>query len=176
MGFAPAHEGAEAARLIPMSATEAQEVFTVREFVQRFSSTPRGARLARRLAAHRLDQWGVPYGSTLSEAVTLIVAELAANSVRHGRIPGRDFELRLCHDREAGVLRVEVADTHPGLPHSSPPYDGQGDAEGGRGLLLVDALAGRWGVTDRQGPGKSVWADCAWPGPHGGVAGADDVG
>lgn len=29
----------------------------------RFISTPRGARLTRRLAAHRLDVWGIPYGT-----------------------------------------------------------------------------------------------------------------
>ncbi|MFE0351313.1 ATP-binding protein [Streptomyces griseoluteus] len=33
------------------------------------------------------------------------------------------------------------------------------DAESGRGLLLVTALADEWGVTDRRhGPGKTVWA------------------
>ncbi|MGW4109152.1 ATP-binding protein, partial [Streptomyces sp. NPDC004976] len=33
------------------------------------------------------------------------------------------------------------------------------DAESGRGLLLVTALADDWGVTDRRGgPGKTVWA------------------
>ncbi|WP_430625692.1 ATP-binding protein [Streptomyces sp. NBC_01264] len=33
-------------------------------------------------------------------------------------------------------------------------------AEGGRGLMLVRALAREWGVAprDRGGPGKTVWA------------------
>ena len=31
-----------------------------REFSMRFTSTPRGARLARRLVSHRLDDWGHP--------------------------------------------------------------------------------------------------------------------
>ena len=33
--------------------------------------------------------------------------------------------------------------------------------ECGRGLLLVEALASRWGVDERKGPGKTVWAEYA---------------
>nr|WP_324785377.1 ATP-binding protein [Streptomyces sp. H51] len=130
-------------------------------FVQRFSATRRGARLARRLAAHRLDLWGVPYGSPASDTVVLVVAELASNAVLHGRVPGRDFELRLRCDRASGVVRVEVADTHP--TPAKPPLPGAGpeDADGGRGLLLVEAVAQRWGVDARRRPGKTVWAECA---------------
>src|SRR5690348_5384518 len=83
---------------------------TVRVFTQRFSSTPRGARLARRLALHQLDRWRLPYGSETSDAVGLLVAELAANAVTHGRVPGRDFELTLAY--APGLrLRVDVSDT-----------------------------------------------------------------
>ncbi|GAA2885305.1 ATP-binding protein [Streptomyces mexicanus] len=131
-------------------------------FAQRFSATRRGARLARRLAAHRLDLWGVPYGSTASDTVVLVVAELAANAVLHGRVPGRDFELRLRLDHARGAVRVEVADTHPGRPEPAHQR-AAAEAEGGRGLLLVEALAARWGVAERTGPGKTVWAECALP-------------
>ncbi|MFF4491844.1 ATP-binding protein [Streptomyces sp. NPDC001544] len=146
-----------------MSAPHAQEAVSVSVFAQRFSATRRGARLARRLATHRLDLWGVPYDSPASETVALVVAELAANAVLHGRVPGRDFELRLRCDRTAGVVRVEVADTHPGRPQPPQPGQDPADAEGGRGLLLVDAVATRWGVDERRGPGKTVWAECALP-------------
>ncbi|WP_249416233.1 ATP-binding protein [Streptomyces sp. TS71-3] len=132
-------------------------------FAQRFSSTRRGARLARRLAVHRLDQWGLPYGSDASDAVAVVVAELCANAVLHGRVPGRDFELKLSHDRAAGVVRVEVSDTHPGRPEEPP--QAVAPAEGGRGLLVVAALARRWGVRERVGPGKTVWAECATEAP-----------
>jgi len=132
-------------------------------FVQRFSATRRGARLARRLAAHQLDLWGMPYDSPASEAVTLVVAELAANAVLHGRVPGRDFELRLHCDRAAGVVRVEVSDTHPDWPKPPESIPDPADTDGGRGLLLVAALAARWGVRERTGPGKTVWAECALP-------------
>ncbi|WP_327392209.1 ATP-binding protein [Streptomyces sp. NBC_01186] len=127
-----------------------------RTFAQRFSATRRGARLARRLAAYQLDVWGVPYDDPLSETVTLIVAELSANAVLHGRVPGRDFELRMGWGGEGGPVRVEVSDTHPALPARLVPED---DADGGRGLLLVAALATRWDVSSRTGPGKTVWAE-----------------
>ncbi|WP_405556716.1 ATP-binding protein [Streptomyces sp. NBC_01171] len=139
-----------------MSPSRAHEAVTVRTFAQRFSATRRGARLARRLAVHQLDQWGHPYGTPTSEAVALVVAELAANAVLHGRVPGRDFELRL--QRAPGHIRVEVSDTHPAHPKLPTPDP---TAEGGRGLLLVDAVATRWGTAPRTGPGKTVWAEYA---------------
>lgn len=88
---------------------------TERLFVQRFSSTPRGARLARRLAVHQLNVWGIPYRSDVSGTAALLVAELAANAATHGRVPGRDFELLLgmiagCPE-VLGRLRIEVSDT-----------------------------------------------------------------
>lgn len=133
-----------------------------------FSSTPRGARLARRMCGQRLDSWGVPYGSEAHDAVTLIAAELCANAVRHGHVSGRDFRLDLSADPVSGVVRVEVSDT---LGERLPGVDGAQDgphglADGGRGLLLVAALADRWGCCPRAcgGPGKTVWARYALPG------------
>jgi anti-sigma regulatory factor (Ser/Thr protein kinase) len=130
----------------------------------RFSSTPRGARLARRLCGNRLDTWGIPYGSDAHDAITLVVAELCANAVRHGQVAGRDFHVLLTADRAAGTVRIEVSDTRgERLPHipSAAPKDCHRD--GGRGLLLVDALADRWGCSPRAtgGPGKTVWAECS---------------
>lgn len=130
-------------------------------FTMRFSSTRRGARLARRMAEHVLDAWGVPYDSEPHDALTLVVAELCANAVRHGRVQGRDFELRLTTDRGPRTVRVEVTDTVgervPILRR--PAAEGDGPAESGRGLLLVAGLADDWGWHPRvDGPGKTVWA------------------
>ncbi|GAA2632217.1 hypothetical protein GCM10009863_55230 [Streptomyces axinellae] len=44
---------------------------------------------------HQLDDRGIRYGSGPSENVAAVVAELAANAVVHGHVPGRDFELAL---------------------------------------------------------------------------------
>lgn len=141
-----------------MPSPQAQEAVTVRVFTQRFSATRRGARLARMLAAQQLDAWGVPYGSEPSDAAALVVAELAANAVLHGRVPGRDFALRLTYNTAKGLVRVEVTDTHGAMPARAPRDAAADDGETGRGLVLVDALAVRWGVSGRSGPGKTVWA------------------
>ncbi|MGW5128447.1 ATP-binding protein [Streptomyces sp. NPDC004069] len=126
---------------------------------EQFASTPRGARLARRLAVRRMEGWGYPPASEASCTIALIVAELAANAVRHGRVPGHGFALSLALDTTTDVIRVEVADAalakHP--PASAPST--HPDGESGRGLLLVDALAMRWGWTPRDPVGKTVWAE-----------------
>jgi hypothetical protein len=41
--------------------------------------------------------------------------------------------------------------------------DPSADSDGGWGLILVEALADRWGVTDRNGPGKTIWAEVDLP-------------
>ncbi|GAA2245038.1 ATP-binding protein [Streptomyces amakusaensis] len=127
-------------------------------FVQRLSATRRGARLARLLAVHQLTEWGHPLGTEFSDRVALVVAELASNAVLHGRVAGRDFMLRLISDEEQGFVRIEVSDAHSGLPVRAAPGP---DEDRGRGMVLVEALADRWGVGDRVGPGKTVWAECA---------------
>jgi anti-sigma regulatory factor (Ser/Thr protein kinase) len=124
------------------------------EFVQRFSATRRGARLARRLAVHQLDEWGVPYGSEFSDNAALVVAELAANAVLHGHVKGRDFELRLLN--LADRLRIEVSDARG--ERGPEPRLLRAGAESGYGLHLVEALATSWGVTDRS-VGKTVWVE-----------------
>lgn len=130
------------------------------EFAMRFTSTPRGARLARRLVSHRLDQWGYAYDSPVNESLTLIAAELAANAVRHGHVPGRDFHLRLTAAPD--VLRIEVTDTRTERVPPSSVHEAPGDAESGRVLLLVAGLATRWGTDPRPAaPGKTIWAECA---------------
>jgi anti-sigma regulatory factor (Ser/Thr protein kinase) len=77
-----------------------------------------------------------------------IVAELTANAATHGRVPGRDFRLTL--HAVGDTFRIEVTDTRGDLlPRLAPPS--ASDAESGRGLLLVNALADWWGAT----PGPS---------------------
>ncbi|MGI5356373.1 ATP-binding protein [Streptomyces sp. CA-252508] len=122
------------------------------------SPTPRGARLARLLAVEWLrTRHEVPYRVT--EAAAQVVAELAANAATHGRVAGRSFRLALLCD--GGVLRVEVTDTRADdLPHRRPPAP---DAESGRGLLLVEALADRWGAGAGPAPQKTVWAELDLP-------------
>jgi anti-sigma regulatory factor (Ser/Thr protein kinase) len=89
------------------------------------------------------------------------VAELAANAVRHGHARGHDrFQLVLTHDAAARTVRIEVSDANPRHPPTDPPRPSPED-ESGRGLLLVDVLAARWGTSRRVPLGKTIWADVA---------------
>ncbi|MEU0387502.1 ATP-binding protein [Streptomyces chartreusis] len=140
----------------------------IRNFSLQLSSTPRGARLARLLATEQLRSWGLPL-----DPARQVIAELSANAATHGRIPGRDFRLLLYV--VAGTLRIEVTDTRD---DRLPVLSGSG-----RGLLLVDALTNRWGITPGLPPRKTVWAEldlapepgnpysggagCLSQGPHG---------
>ncbi|MFE0456837.1 ATP-binding protein [Streptomyces sp. NPDC058914] len=129
----------------------------IRNFHAQLSPTPRGARLARLLATEQLRSWGLPL-----DPAELIVGELAANAVTHGRIPGRDFRLLLYVIGD--TLRIEVTDTRS----DCVPYVEQaaGDGESGRGMLLVEALAHRWGVTEGPAPRKTVWAEVRFAPEH----------
>jgi anti-sigma regulatory factor (Ser/Thr protein kinase) len=81
--------------------------------------------------------------------IALLTSEIVTNAVRKasGVI---QVQATLVNDR---ALRVEASDDHPALPvHRQPDHQ----AEGGRGILLVQALALRWGV-DREARRKVVW-------------------
>lgn len=134
------------------------------QFTVRLSSTRRGARLARGLAAERLAAWGIPYDSETSHAAVAVTAEGAANAITPGRLPGRDFRLSLA--RLPGV-RIEVTNTRPErLPKTAatPPTGfGALEAETGRGLLLVVAFADTWGCRTRDAHTKTVWAELTHP-------------
>lgn len=142
-----------------MTAQQTQPAVTVSVFAHRLPATRRGASLARGFAVRQLGDWGIGPDAPLRDTVAALVAELAANAVLHGRVAGRDFELRLAYEHESGHVRVEVSDTHPGRPEPSVTRPGEVLADGGRGLHLVAALAHRWGVRERVGPGKTVWAE-----------------
>ncbi|MHA5048939.1 ATP-binding protein [Streptomyces sp. SD15] len=139
-----------------MNVSTPQLCATVRTFAQRLSSTRRGARLARLLAVERLSAWEM--SPRVIERAEHVVAELAANAALHGRVQGRDFLLALTLDEAAGTLRIAVSDTRGECCPAIPPEQGPDD-ESGRGLLLVDALADRWGTDPRLPSGKTVWAE-----------------
>ncbi|WP_338898523.1 ATP-binding protein [Streptomyces sp. TG1A-60] len=105
----------------------------------------------RRIVRSYLDEWEM---AELTDAVELGVTELLANVVRH--VPDRRCTLLLL--RAAAGVRVEVADGSARLP--SPREDLPPDSEGGRGLLLLDAVAHKWGVGPRLAGGKTVWFEC----------------
>ncbi|GAA4921622.1 ATP-binding protein [Streptomyces coeruleoprunus] len=115
-----------------------------------FTLGEHSVRHLRRVLRMLLASWGM---TGVAEAAELALTELATNVVRH--VPGRWAGTIIL--RGQGVLRVEVSDRdeRPALP--ARPYDGL--SEGGRGLLLVEAVTDRWGVT-RLPDGKTVWFEC----------------
>lgn len=130
---------------------------------------------ARHWASERLRRWEV-LGPV--DEVILLISELVANAVLHAE---SGTEVRLSVDD--GNLEVGVSDHEPRMPGRLPldqagPGLRTGTAEplrmaqerfmdeGGRGLLLVDAVADEWGAK-RLAAGKQVWfrigLEPGWP-------------
>ncbi|MFF8778499.1 ATP-binding protein [Streptomyces sp. NPDC015140] len=134
-------------------------------FTQLLSSTPRGARIARLLCVSQLRSWDVPHD--LTERAEIVVAELAANAVLHGRLPGRSFRLTLVFDAPAGRLRIDVTDARGDrAPQPRPATAASSDTAlhtGGRGLALVAAIADHWETLPHPPSGKTVRAELVGP-------------
>ena len=77
-----------------------------------------------------------------------MISEVVTNAVLHGR---GTVTLRLHCGPD--VVRVEVCDEETALPVLSTPSV---QAEGGRGMSIVDTLATAWGVSPTS-TGKAVW-------------------
>ncbi|GAA2747324.1 MULTISPECIES: ATP-binding protein [Kitasatospora] len=132
--------------------TELARVRTRRLAVDASGSRERRARVAqraRRRVAGIATRWGLP--EAVLDSFEVVAAELISNAALHvgGRIL---IGLRLSPDGDAVV--IEVRDHSRATPDGSraDPFD-----EHGRGMLLVEALADRWGLTALP-DGKRVWA------------------
>lgn len=106
---------------------------------------PRSPRAARRFVAETLRRWNC---EEQLEVVNLLTTELVANAITHANSDVQ-VVVRQIGDR----LRVEVLDDS-----EEGPVVKAADAldESGRGMALIDALAGSWGVEPRA-TGKAVW-------------------
>lgn len=102
---------------------------------------------ARAFVRSRLSAW--ERGDRLEDAV-LVASELVTNSILHARTP---VQLSLITDGTA--VRVEVYDENTRMPMLTGVSE---DATSGRGLAVVAALAGAWGM-ELERDGKVVWAE-----------------
>ncbi|HEX2504088.1 MAG TPA: ATP-binding protein [Miltoncostaeaceae bacterium] len=105
---------------------------------------------ARKLAADALTTAGEPGAG---DDLALVITELVANAVRHGR--GRRISMRL--EADGRSVRVEVENRRwTTLPRRQLASDVR---PGGRGLALVAACSREWGVVaDGRGLTR-VWAE-----------------
>jgi histidine kinase-like protein len=118
----------------------------------RFKPEPAAPRQARRFVTATLADWEC---NGVADDVELLTSELVTNAVLHA---GSPVKLTMC--RMGGGVRVEVADEDPDSLERALRQRGQRSATTGRGLELVRALAGHWGVIV-GGQGKSVWFEMA---------------
>ncbi|MFE5598632.1 ATP-binding protein [Streptomyces coelicoflavus] len=115
------------------------------------------ARAARHYVRDTCWSWSLPAGTT--DDLVAIAGELVANALEHTDSPIVAITCALT----TGTAAVGVTDDgrSGGTPVAFPSAGGsEAECEGGRGLLITDALATRWG-TRRSGGGLTVWAEVA---------------
>ena len=115
----------------------------------------RGGPAAVGAARHAIDELADQEQLPRVEDLRLLVSELVTNSILHGGI-GPDDSVELHVERPDNRIRVEVCDDGRGWSETmrSTSVDSDQPA-GGWGLMLVGALADRWGV--RAGERTCVW-------------------
>jgi len=118
----------------------------------------RAPRVARAFVAETLTSWDVQAEKV--EAAQLVVSELVTNAVVHAADSDTiNLDLRFTD----GAVRVLVSDTGLGEPERGHPDPRT--AETGRGVLLVDAFAERWGSETHGRDGKTVWCELSIESP-----------
>ncbi|MFE0808109.1 ATP-binding protein [Streptomyces sp. NPDC058848] len=111
------------------------------------------ARVARHYVRDTCRSWGL--SSDVTDDLVIIAGELVANALEHS--DSRTVTIACALTGE--VVTVGVTDS--GRSGGTPSATAAGaECERGRGLLITDALAGRWG-TRRTGGGLTVWAEVA---------------
>jgi serine/threonine-protein kinase RsbW len=117
-----------------------------------FTGRPDQVACARRFIARAL------VGCPAAQDAVLLTSELVTNTLQHTATgTGGDFEVIACHG--PGRIRVTVIDDgSPGTPALAPRA---ALATSGQGLMLVEALAARWGHHGNQ-RARTVWfeLDC----------------
>ncbi|WP_405617561.1 ATP-binding protein [Streptomyces sp. NBC_01511] len=117
-----------------------------------FTAEPRVVARVRRAMRLHLSLWGL---SDLEDVAQICVSELVANVINHVG-PGTPVTLAVSTD---GVhLRIELTD--PDTRATPTLLAPMSDAESGRGLMILDAVADRWGVISRS-DSKVVWCELA---------------
>lgn len=130
--------------LLPLLIGSISDSKSVVRAERRFPARPASVARARRFVVASVGSDDPDLDSRLAA----LVSELATNSIRHARSPF-DVEVR----RDDHTVKVSVKDGSPEMPkrRAHDPVDPTG-----RGLVVVEALADRWGFNP-EGAGKAVW-------------------
>jgi anti-sigma regulatory factor (Ser/Thr protein kinase) len=118
-----------------------------------FPSSTEAPAQARRYVREVLRHEEMPLERDRLADVLLVVSELVTNAYRYGTEPGDSLLVKVLTTSER--VRIEVHD-----PRRKRPYlrNESGERARGRGLHIVDELAARWDVDDREF-GKAVWVE-----------------
>ncbi|WP_392673187.1 SpoIIE family protein phosphatase [Streptomyces sp. LN785] len=104
-----------------------------------------------------LSEWDM---EPLQETMELLTSEVVTNALIHA---DSEVELRLREYPDRIRVEVRDSDPHPPVPTAIVADEEiNQEAESGRGLLIVDALAGDWGSSP-AGRGKTTWFDVTIP-------------
>jgi serine phosphatase RsbU (regulator of sigma subunit)/anti-sigma regulatory factor (Ser/Thr protein kinase) len=125
--------------------------------VQRFAVHRRdlqGVRRARRFVRDWLHSVEL---ASISEEAELLASEVVTNALVHG-----DSDVDIHVRRYPQRVRIEVRDSDPHLALPAGPAPADDEAEGGRGLVIVSAMASAWGNSP-SGRGKTVWFELRTP-------------
>ncbi|MFC0495223.1 ATP-binding protein [Streptomyces mutabilis] len=110
------------------------------------------ARVARHYVRDTCRSWGLPSGTT--DDLVTVTGELVANALEHS--DGRAVTIACALTAEAVTVGVTDGGGSGGTPViSQSATAAEAERERGRGMLITDALAGRWG-TRRTGGGLTV--------------------
>jgi len=157
----------------PCASTSTRRNWSLSSAIPPLAALPTVPALARVFVRATLHAW---HEDSLVQDAELIVSELTGNAVAasadaDGRpvyVDGRIPVIRVCLLTDGVRLLIEVWDQAPGIPVLR---EATGDEERGRGLMLVNAIADKWGWNPANGqPGKVVWAEMSLLGDGAGAA------
>ncbi|MFF3816153.1 ATP-binding protein [Streptomyces bluensis] len=135
---------------VPADGPPAPHAYAVRTFPGHdLASAP----AARRYVRDTARSWGL--SPRTADDLETIAGELVANALEHS--DSSTITVACAHTAETVTISV-IDEGHGPVPVAAPGAPLNPEREHGRGLLITDALAERWG-TRETGTGLMVWAE-----------------
>jgi anti-sigma regulatory factor (Ser/Thr protein kinase) len=106
-----------------------------RRFTSAYHPLPSAAGPARTLLKQALKEWNL---DELYDSASVVLTEMISNAIRSDDV----IEVEIFLDDDQRFVHLEVFDTSREVPEQQTPDE---EAEGGRGLVLIEILAAKWG-------------------------------